>query len=152
MQGYRSAPHPVPFAMPDPYGDVSDDESDAVSVMSVTSNFAPSVATSATTVDWEMRSASPAPSVYSMTSSLRASAYREEYGRGINNYSEVYRLPADDEEFERLGAAFRFFLPDEFSPRGRSSAHHVYGSHGQVSPATSRGSRRRHPRSDQGRS
>lgn len=41
--------------------------------------------------------------MYSMTSSLRAASYRHEFGRGINNYSEVYRLPADDEEFERLG-------------------------------------------------
>ena len=131
--------------------DDMDLESDRYSVAS-SMHYAQSVSTSATSHDWEMRSASPAPSVYSMTSSLRASAYREEYGRGINNYSEVYRLPADDEEFERLGAAFRFFLPDEFSPRGRSSAHHVYGSHGQVSPAPSRGSRRRHSRSDQGRS
>ncbi len=38
-----------------------------------------------------------------MTSSLRANAYKEEYGRGLNNYSEVYRLPADAEELERLG-------------------------------------------------
>lgn len=38
-----------------------------------------------------------------MTSSLRAQAYRQEYGRGLNNYSDVYRLPADDEELDRLG-------------------------------------------------
>ena len=89
--------------MPDPYGDVSDDESDAVSVMSVPSNFAPSVATSATTVDWEMRSASRPPSVFSMTSSLRANAFRHENGRRLNNYSDIYRLPADEEELDRLG-------------------------------------------------
>ncbi|TFY63310.1 hypothetical protein EVJ58_g3330 [Rhodofomes roseus] len=57
-----------------------------------------------------MRSASPAPSVYSMTSSLRAASYRREYGRGINNYSEVYRLPADDEEFERLDQQHIIFM------------------------------------------
>ncbi|KAI0778675.1 S-adenosyl-L-methionine-dependent methyltransferase [Trametes elegans] len=72
--------------------------------------FAPSVATSATSHDWDMRSASPAPSVYSMTSSLRAASYRHEFGRGINNYSEVYRLPADDEEFERLDQQHIMFM------------------------------------------
>ncbi|KAI0830806.1 hypothetical protein BC628DRAFT_1312421 [Trametes gibbosa] len=72
--------------------------------------FAPSVATSVTSHDWDMRSASPAPSVYSMTSSLRAASYRHEFGRGINNYSEVYRLPADDEEFERLDSQHIMFM------------------------------------------
>ncbi|KAI0639896.1 hypothetical protein C8Q77DRAFT_1083515 [Trametes polyzona] len=84
--------------------DEDDMDTDAASVISgpASLRFAPSVVTSATSHDWEMRSASPAPSVYSMTSSLRAASYRHEFGRGINNYSEVYRLPADDEEFERL--------------------------------------------------
>ena len=89
-------------------------ESEVCSVASGPSiHFAPSVATSATSHDWEMRSASPAPSMYSVTSSLRAASYRHEFGRGINNYSEVYRLPADDEEFERLGTYTRWplFLP-----------------------------------------
>ncbi|ETW86799.1 hypothetical protein HETIRDRAFT_153621 [Heterobasidion irregulare TC 32-1] len=49
-----------------------------------------------------MRSASPAPSQYSVTSSIRAQSYRLEFGRGLNNYSDVYQLPADDEELERL--------------------------------------------------
>jgi hypothetical protein len=65
-----------------------------------------SAATSATSHDLSMRSGSPAPSVYSVTSSLTAASYRQEYGRGVNNYSDVYRLPADDEEFDRLGTAF----------------------------------------------
>ncbi|KZT72959.1 hypothetical protein DAEQUDRAFT_722595 [Daedalea quercina L-15889] len=88
----------------------SEDESDASSVMSTSTRFPASEATSATSHDWEMRSASPAPSVYSMTSSLRAASYRHEYGRGINNYSEVYRLPADDEEFERLDHQHIIFI------------------------------------------
>ena len=29
--------------------------------------------------------------------------YKEDSGRRLNNYSEVYQLPADEEEFERLG-------------------------------------------------
>ncbi|KAI0375494.1 hypothetical protein BV20DRAFT_960668 [Pilatotrama ljubarskyi] len=94
----------------DPNGE-DDMDTDAGSVASGPSYcFAPSVVTSATSHDWEMRSASPAPSVYSMTSSLRAASYRHEFGRGINNYSEVYRLPADDEEFERLDRQHLMFM------------------------------------------
>ena len=59
-----------------------------------------------------MRSASPAPSVMTMTSSIRAAAYRHEYGRGLNNYSEVYRLPADEEELERLGMYTFIYLQE----------------------------------------
>lgn len=77
----------------------SDPESDRYSDMSLDS----SVASSRTSVDLSMRSASPVPSVFSVTSSLRAQAYRQEYGRDLNNYSDVYRLPADDEELDRLG-------------------------------------------------
>ncbi|OJT08457.1 hypothetical protein TRAPUB_640 [Trametes pubescens] len=87
-------------------------DTDAGSVFSgpASLGFAPSVATSVTSHDWDMRSASPAPSMYSMTSSLRAASYRHEFGRGINNYSEVYRLPADDEEFERLDNQHVMFM------------------------------------------
>ncbi|KAH9858293.1 hypothetical protein C2E23DRAFT_803416 [Lenzites betulinus] len=74
------------------------------------SHFAPSLSSSVTSHDWEMRSASPAPSMYSMTNSLRAASFRHEFGRGINNYSEVYRLPADDEEFERLDHQHVMFM------------------------------------------
>jgi len=56
-----------------------------------------------------MRSASPAPSIYSMTSSLRAASYREEFGRGLNNYSDVYSLPADQEELTRLDHQHEMF-------------------------------------------
>lgn len=55
-----------------------------------------------------MRSLSPAPSVYSMTNSLREQSYRVEFGRSLNNHSEVYRLPADPEELERLGIYRQF--------------------------------------------
>ena len=51
-------------------------------------------------------SLSPAPSVYSLTESLRASSTKEEHGRGVNCYSDVYRLPADKEEWSRLGMCF----------------------------------------------
>ncbi|KAH9081815.1 hypothetical protein EDB83DRAFT_2310143 [Lactarius deliciosus] len=75
----------------------SDVESDIFSLRSALS--------SATSYDVSMRSGSPAPSVYSVTSSIRAASYRQEYGRGLNNCSEVYRLPADDEELDRLDCA-----------------------------------------------
>jgi hypothetical protein len=55
-----------------------------------------------------MRSSSPAPSLMSMSSVLREALYRQEFGRDVNNYSNVYQLPADEEELDRLG---------EFSPR-----------------------------------
>ncbi|KAF6743763.1 hypothetical protein DFP72DRAFT_111671 [Ephemerocybe angulata] len=45
---------------------------------------------------------SPSPDNRSMTDSLRETLYREEYGRTLNTYSDVYRLPADEEEIDRL--------------------------------------------------
>ena len=29
--------------------------------------------------------------------------YKQEYGPSLNNCSDIYRFPADDEEFDRLG-------------------------------------------------
>lgn len=49
------------------------------------------------------RSPSPAASVVSMTESIRTHMYRQEHGRDLNNYCEVYKLPADEEEWLRLG-------------------------------------------------
>lgn len=66
--------------------------------------------TSATSYDISMRSSSPAPSVISMTSSMRENMLRQEHGRSINNYSEVYALPADEAERDRLGASCRVNL------------------------------------------
>jgi len=37
-----------------------------------------------------------------MTSSLQEAAFRHEYGRGLNNYFEVYRFPVGEEELDRL--------------------------------------------------
>ncbi|KAH9920205.1 uncharacterized protein BXZ73DRAFT_91944 [Epithele typhae] len=99
-------------------------DDDSCSVASSCMNGARSVSTTATSHDWEMRSASPAPSMYSVTSSF--------YGRGINNYSDVYRLPADDEEFERLDLQHVMFsevmgryaqpLPEVLADDGRPKA------------------------------
>lgn len=92
----------------------SDTDSDRYTEMSLDS----SVATSRTSADLSMRSVSPTPSVLSVTSSLRAQAYRQEHGRGFNNYSDVYPLPADNEELERLGSFITtslLFLPSPMS-------------------------------------
>ncbi|KAI0257290.1 S-adenosyl-L-methionine-dependent methyltransferase [Lactifluus subvellereus] len=84
-----------------PEDSFSDVESDIFSTRS-----APS---SATSYDVSMRSGSPAPSLYSVTSSIRAASYRLRYGRSLNNYSEVYQLPADDEELDRLDKQHEMF-------------------------------------------
>lgn len=89
-------------------GSESDDDDDMDSVSSILSP-SPSVAeTSVTSHDISMRSASPAPSVRSMSSSMREQIFRQEYGRGLNNYSDVYALPADDEEWERLEKQYSY--------------------------------------------
>ncbi|KAJ3845565.1 hypothetical protein EV361DRAFT_875558 [Lentinula raphanica] len=95
-----------PFDSNPPMDESSDTEDSDVCSSTSSSIFSPppSVATSRTSYVPSARSASPVPSVWSMTSSMRAQAYKHEYGRGLNNYSEVYRLPADDEELERLDA------------------------------------------------
>jgi hypothetical protein len=73
-----------------------------------------------------MRSGSPAPSLYSVTSSIRAASYRQQYGRSLNNYSEVYQLPADDEELDRLGIAFVELSFECFGLRGADKQHEVF--------------------------
>ncbi|KZT27548.1 S-adenosyl-L-methionine-dependent methyltransferase [Neolentinus lepideus HHB14362 ss-1] len=90
----------------------SDDESDALSSVGMGSYAPSSVSTSATSydVDVSIRSASPAPSVWSITNSMRERIFRHEYGRGLNNYSDVYRLPADEEELERLDKQHQMFI------------------------------------------
>ncbi|KAG6842410.1 hypothetical protein C0991_007540 [Blastosporella zonata] len=99
----------------DPYTDYYDDEeSDIDEYESISSlplfSPPPSVSgSSQTSYDVSMRSGSPTPSVFSMSSSVRAQAVRQEFGRAINNYSEVYRLPADDEELDRLDQQHEMF-------------------------------------------
>lgn len=85
--------------------DFDGDSDDAHSVVSLPpESVSGSLASSMSSYerDPDVRSASPI-SVISMSSSMRAAIYREEYGRNLNNYSDVYRLPADDEEIDRLG-------------------------------------------------
>jgi len=90
----------------------SDSDSDCATRMSL-DLFSEATASSRTSVDLSMRSQSPAPSVFSMTNSLRAQAYKQEHGRDLNNYSDVYHLPADEEELERLS---KFNTPFEAMP------------------------------------
>jgi SAM-dependent methyltransferase len=91
-----------PYSRPDFLPDDDDTDTDTDSDRYTEMSLDASEASSRTSADLSMRSASPVPSVASVTSSLRAQAYRHEYGRGLNNYSDVYRLPADDEELDRL--------------------------------------------------
>ena len=83
--------------------DSDSDADSAASLPPISPAF--SVGSSRTSSDASLRTGSPAPSVWSITNSIRTQAVRQEFGRGVNNYSEVYRLPADDEELIRLGAS-----------------------------------------------
>ncbi|PFH52328.1 hypothetical protein AMATHDRAFT_57399 [Amanita thiersii Skay4041] len=87
--------------------DISDSVSTAsTSILTSTTSIA---ATSITSNDISMRSISPTPSVMSLTNSMRDQIFKREYGRGLNNFSEVYRLPADDEEWDRLDKQYPLF-------------------------------------------
>ncbi|KAH6916623.1 hypothetical protein BKA70DRAFT_1250085 [Coprinopsis sp. MPI-PUGE-AT-0042] len=85
----------------------SDDEFDS---MSIASDVPSSRHDSESIASRSMRSASPSGSVWSVSSSLHAAAYREEHGRHLNNYSDVYRLPADQEELDRLDKQHLMFI------------------------------------------
>ncbi|KAK0481523.1 S-adenosyl-L-methionine-dependent methyltransferase [Armillaria novae-zelandiae] len=91
----------VSHTFPKPLDGDSDDDSDACSVSSISPfSPAPSVGGSSyTSYDASMRSLSPTPS-----------AYKQEFGRGLNNYSEIYRLPADAEELDRLDLQHNMFI------------------------------------------
>lgn len=79
----------------------SSSDVDTASVMSF-EPFSGTSASSATDIQ-DHASISSGASVFSMSSSIRAQSFKHEYGRGLNNYSEVYQLPADGEELDRLG-------------------------------------------------
>ena len=109
MTGHRPPPiHNLPAQQLSSDDDrlEEDDEDEETSVASVLSLSLNTDATSITSYDRSMRSASPVPSVVSMTDSLREQILRREFGRGLNNYSEVYCLPADDKEWDRLGTPY----------------------------------------------
>ena len=91
-----------------PWADImSDDDTCSGSDMDTSSvvsfeSFGDSSASSATDIQ-DHASISSGASVFSMSSSIRAQSFKYEYGRNLNNYSEVYQLPADGEELDRLG-------------------------------------------------
>lgn len=123
-----------------------DMDSDTMSVDSASSRNASSSATSHDddgNGDASTRSGSPAPSMYSMTDSIRASSYRHEYGRSVNNHSDVYLLPADEEELQRLGMrdfAVRW-VRSGLWPARRPRTRPVPASYGQVSSPNAHGTR-----------
>ncbi|KZO90604.1 S-adenosyl-L-methionine-dependent methyltransferase [Calocera viscosa TUFC12733] len=81
----------------------ADDASDAVSI-ATTPALTQDEDGTASLESRSIRSSSPTRSVYSLTSSLREQAFREVHGRSVNAHSDVYLLPADDEETRRLDA------------------------------------------------
>lgn len=97
----RHRQHPfhsiLPPQLESDYEDSIDDDGS-----SILGSSRSAAATSVTSYDASMRSPSPALSVIPITDSMRERILRQEYGRGLNNYSEVYCLPADDEEWDRL--------------------------------------------------
>ncbi|KAL0576872.1 hypothetical protein V5O48_005107 [Marasmius crinis-equi] len=106
--------HPPTYLTPFPHNysmpDTDYEDSDVCSTTSLPIfSPPPSVATSRTSYDHSMRSPSPGPSVRSLTGSMLERVFRHEYGRGFNNYSEVYQLPADREELDRLDAQHIMF-------------------------------------------
>jgi hypothetical protein len=75
----------------------AESDGDACSAMDISSG------SSATSYSADsMRSVSPV-SVISINSSMQF--WKNEHGRLINTYSDVYQLPADAEEFERLSTS-----------------------------------------------
>lgn len=102
--GSPDAPPPSPQPDQD-----SGDESDSSSA-SGRSLMSMSVHASSVTSMGSVRAGSPTPSVMTMNSCIRANVFRQEYGRGLNNFSEVYRLPADEDEFERLDYQHLMFI------------------------------------------
>jgi len=68
------------------------------------------MSTSSATDMQDHASISSGASVFSMTSSIRAQSFKREFGRDLNNYSEVYQLPADDEELGRLDRQHLMFM------------------------------------------
>lgn len=121
-----------PYSRPDFLPDDDDTDTDTDSDRYTEMSLDASEASSRTSADLSMRSASPVPSVASVTSSLRAQAYRHEYGRGLNNYSDVYRLPADDEELDRLGPLNYSFFPSFPHIFKRQTACNVLQSNGKI--------------------
>ena len=132
------------------YEAIDTDDSDLSSFSSTPFSAAPTVS-SFTSYDVSLRSGSPTPSVWSVTSSIRANAYKQEFGRDLNNYSEVYRLPADAEELERLGADLRHFHLFASHPKFcRQPAHYASRNYGEIRSSVGSNHGGRYTRRDEG--
>ena len=90
--GYRDVGHPMDWE--------SDTESDGTSDSVVSMNVASQSSATSYEVDSSMRSDSP-HSVLTVDSSMEF--YQDDHGRLVNTQCDIYRLPADQEELERLG-------------------------------------------------
>lgn len=97
--------------------DRSDTESDIFSLASAPNTI------SSYDADVSLRSTSPSSMVLSVTSSIRQKIYKEEFGRNLNNYSDVYRLPADEEELERLGGSIIKRVADVLNNKWKDKQH-----------------------------
>ncbi|EAU92569.1 hypothetical protein CC1G_06580 [Coprinopsis cinerea okayama7 len=83
----------------------SDDTSDMSSVVSGPTRFSGSSVSSATSFTHNpssVASEDSEPEVIEITHEMHAAMYKHEFGRSLNNYSDVYRLPVDEEELGRL--------------------------------------------------
>lgn len=82
-------------------------ETESVTSAAVFSEHGQTGTTTVTSVDDDgvsTRTPSPEPDpIMHMDEQLRAALYKEEFGRNLNNYSDVYKLPVDEEELDRLG-------------------------------------------------
>lgn len=81
-------------------------ETESVTSAAVFSEHGQTGTTTVTSVDDDgvsTRTPSPEPDpIMHMDEQLRAALYKEEFGRNLNNYSDVYKLPVDEEELDRL--------------------------------------------------
>ncbi|KAJ3558132.1 hypothetical protein NP233_g11570 [Leucocoprinus birnbaumii] len=84
---------------------MTETETESTTSTAVLSQFEGTVATTVTSMDDEasMRTPSPEPEpIMQMDEPLRSTLYKSEFGRNLNNYSDIYKLPADEEELDRL--------------------------------------------------
>ncbi|KAH6917073.1 S-adenosyl-L-methionine-dependent methyltransferase [Coprinopsis sp. MPI-PUGE-AT-0042] len=91
-------------SLPDLYfgSDLQSDPSSGASFPSFSSSSSVSSSVTSYTHDPSDSEGSPPTAVIELTDEQHAAMYKEEYGRSLNAYSDVYQLPVDEEEFGRL--------------------------------------------------
>jgi len=123
-------------------------ETESVPSAIVFSEYGRTGATTVTSVEDDgvsMRTPSPEPEpIIHMDEQLRATLYREEFGRNLNSYSDVYKLPVDEEELDRLGIFIHVnevLLKLIFSWISRTTVRYVeFPPWSQICPSNVRGS------------